>query len=110
MKTSERPLPKTASPASPAMMIKHQENPATTLIVNDDQKALDLLVDLLEPEGYKVFAAQSAQRALEITSAVRVDLIICDVVMPEMNGLELCRRLKKDPLTFSTPVLLASAV
>ncbi len=91
-------------------MTKHQENPPTVLIVNDDQKALDLLVDLLEPEGYKVFAAQSAQRALEITAAVRTDIIICDVVMPEMNGLELCRRLKKDPLTSTTPVLLASAV
>src|SRR5712692_5092664 len=91
-------------------MTKHQENPPTVLIVNDDQKALDLLVDLLEPEGYKVFAAPSAQRALEITAAVRTDIIICDVVMPEMNGLELCRRLKKDPLTSTTPVLLASAV
>src|SRR5713226_7565340 len=91
-------------------MTKHQENPPTVLIVNDDQKALDLLVDLLEPEGYKVFAAQSAQRALEITAAIRTDIIICDVVMPEMNGMELCRRLKKDPLTANTPVLLVSAV
>src|SRR6266404_6012530 len=91
-------------------MTKQQENPATVLIVNDDQKALDLFVDLLEPEGYKVFAAQSARRALEITSAVRTDIIICDVVMPEMNGLELCRLLKKDPFTATTPVLLASAV
>lgn len=91
-------------------MTKQQENPATVLIVNDDQKALDLFVDLLEPEGYKIFVAQSARRALEITSAVRTDIIICDVVMPEMNGLELCRRLKKDPLTATTPVLLASAV
>src|SRR5438552_7487977 len=91
-------------------MTKQQENPATVLIVNDDQKALDLFVDLLDPEGYKVLAAQSARRALEITSAVRTDINICDVVMPEMNGLELCRRLKKDPLTETTPILLASAV
>ena len=91
-------------------MTKPQENPPTVLIVNDDQKALDLLVDLLEPEGYRVFAAQSARRALEITSTVRTDIIISDVVMPEMSGLELCRRLKKDPLTSATPVLLASAV
>jgi len=91
-------------------MNRHLENPATVLIVNDDQIALDLLKDLLEPEGYKVFAAQSAQRALEILSAVRADIIICDVVMPEMNGMELCRRLKKDPHTSATPVLLVSAI
>src|SRR6267143_6191218 len=91
-------------------MNRHPENPPTVLIVNDDQVALDLLRDLLEPEGYKVFSAQSAQRALEITSAVKTDIIICDVVMPEMNGMELCRRLKKDPHTSMTPVLLVSAV
>lgn len=91
-------------------MNRHLENPATVLIVNDDPLALDLLKDLLEPEGYKVFAAHSAQRALEILSAVRADIIICDVVMPEVNGMELCRRLKKDPLTSATPVLLVSAI
>lgn len=91
-------------------MNRHPENPPTVLIVNDDQLTLDLLRDLLEPEGYKVFAAQSAQRALEITAAVKTDIIICDVVMPEMNGLELCRRLKKDPHTSGTPVLLVSAI
>src|SRR5438552_10300434 len=86
------------------------ENPPIVLIVNDDQVALDLLTDLLEPEGYKVLAAQSAQRALEITSALRTDIIICAVVMHELNGMELCRRLKKDPHTSTTPVLLVSAV
>lgn len=91
-------------------MNRYLETPATVLIVNDDEVALDLLRDLLKPEGYKVFTAQSANRALEITSAVRTDIIICDVVMPEMNGMELCRRLKKDPRTSATPVLLVSAV
>jgi PAS domain S-box-containing protein len=91
-------------------MTKYLENPPTVLIVNDDQKALDLLVDLLEPEGYKVFAAQSARRGLEISAAVRMDIVICDVVMPEMTGLEFCRTLKREPLTSTTPILLASAI
>jgi PAS domain S-box-containing protein len=92
------------------LMNIHPENPPTVLIVNDDQVTLDLLRDLLEPEGYRVFVAQSAHRALEITSAVRTDIIICDVVMPEMNGMDLCRRLKRDPRTSATPVLLVSAI
>src|SRR5882672_5598934 len=92
------------------LMNRQLKNPPTVLIVNDDQVALDLFKDLLEPEGYKVFVAQSAQRALEITSAIKTDIIVCDVVMPEMNGMELCRRLKKDPQTSATPVLLVSAV
>lgn len=101
----------TSPPVAPELPMNiHLENPPTVLIVNDDQVALDMLTDLLEPEGYKVFAAPGAQRALEITAAIRTDIIICDVVMPEMNGMELCRRLKKDPHTSNTPVLLVSAV
>src|SRR6185295_8844368 len=88
----------------------HSENPPVILIVKDDQDVLELLVDLLEPEGYKIFAATSARRALELTAIIRADIILCDVVMPEMNGLELCQRLKTDPHTSDIPVMLVSAV
>lgn len=91
-------------------MNRHAENPATVLIVNDDQLQLDLLRDLIQPEGYKSFLATSARRALEITAVARMDIIICDVVMPEMNGMELCRRLKQDPHTTNIPILLVSAI
>src|SRR5258706_5293992 len=91
-------------------MNTHLEHPPTALIVNDNPVALDLLRDLLEPEGYQVLVAQSAQRALEITSTVRTDVIISDVVMPEMDVIELCRRLKENPKTAGTPVLLVSAI
>jgi PAS domain S-box-containing protein len=91
-------------------MNRHLENPSTVLIVNDDQMALDLLKDLLEPEHYKVFTASSARHALEITATLRMDIIICDVVMPEMDGMELCRILKRDRRTAATPVLMVSAI
>jgi PAS domain S-box-containing protein len=88
----------------------HLKNPPTVLIVNDDQVALDLIKDLLQPEGYKVLTALGPRRALEITAAIRTDIIICDVVMPEMNGMELCRRFKQDSHTANIPVLLVSAI
>src|SRR5256714_2565621 len=91
-------------------MSKLAENPATVLIVNDDQMQLDLQRDLLEPEGYKVFVAQNGPRAVEITGAVRLDIVISDVVMPGMNGMEFCRRLKSDSRTAPIPVLLISAI
>lgn len=91
-------------------MHTHSENPPIVLIVKDDQQVLELLVDLLEPEGYKIFVAQSGLRALEITATVRADLILCDIMMPGMNGLELCQILKKDPQTSSIPIMLVSAV
>ena len=91
-------------------MRTHPENRPIILIVKDDQQVLELIVDLLEPEGYQVVTATTAKRALEVTAAVRADLILCDVVMPEMNGLELCQRLKSDPQTASIPVMMVSAV
>lgn len=91
-------------------MNRPAENPATVLIVNDRQVQLDLLRELLEAEGYKTFEADGAQRALEITGVARMDIIISDVVMPGMNGMELCRRLKHDSHTAAIPVLLVSAI
>ena len=86
------------------------ENPATVLIVNDDQVQLELLRDLIEPEGYKIFLAASVRRALDISAVARMDIIISDVVMPEMSGLELCRHLKNNPHTAMIPILLVSAI
>ena len=86
------------------------DNRPRILVVKDDRQVLNLLVDLLEPEGYKVIPAESARRALELTSTFLADLIISDVVMPEMNGLELCQRLKTNPATASIPVIMVSAV
>ena len=86
------------------------DNPATVLIVNDDQMQLDLLHDLLEPEGHKIFLAQNGQRALDLTRTLQVEIVISDVVMPGMDGMELCRRLKKNPHTAAIPVLLASGI
>ncbi|MFY9620399.1 MAG: PAS domain S-box protein [Pyrinomonadaceae bacterium] len=91
-------------------MPTHPENRPTILVVKDDQQVLELILELLEPEGYQVFSATSAERALELMATVGADLILCDVVMPEMNGLELCHRLKSDPQTASIPVIMVSAV
>lgn len=91
-------------------MSTHPENSPTVLVVKDDQQVLELLVELLEPEGYRVFSATTANQALEVMKTVRADLILCDVVMPGMNGLELCQRLKSDPATGSIPVVMVSAV
>src|ERR1051326_5255955 len=86
------------------------DNPATVLIVNDDQMQLDLLRDLLEPEGYRIFVARDGKGALDVTRTLRVEIVISDVVMPGMDGMELCRRLKKNPHTATIPVLLVSGI
>jgi PAS domain S-box-containing protein len=80
------------------------------LTVNDDRRVLELLNVLLEHEGYRVISAESAARALELVLTIEPEIIISDVVMPEMDGLEFCRRLKQDPRTAYVPVMLVSAL
>jgi PAS domain S-box-containing protein len=82
----------------------------TVLTVNDEPNVLELLTVFLEREGYKVVAVESGSRALELAPAIEPDIIISDVVMPLMDGFELCHRLKQDPRTAFVPVLLMSAV
>jgi PAS domain S-box-containing protein len=91
-------------------MSKRIENPPVILVVNDDRAVVVLLTDLLASQGYKIISASSAYEALEITSARRVDLVVSDIVMPGMDGMELCCQLKCSAATASTPVLLVSAI
>src|SRR6267378_6655114 len=80
------------------------------LVVDDDQRILDLLVELLEQEGYEVSAAKDGAEALELALSFGPDVVISDVVMPVVDGLELCRRLKEDSRTANIPVLLVSGL
>jgi PAS domain S-box-containing protein len=80
------------------------------LIVDDDSKILDLLVELLELEGYEVAAAAVGAEGLELAHSFVPDVVVSDVVMPVLGGLELCRRLKEDARTAYVPVLLISGI
>src|ERR1044071_947955 len=78
------------------------------LIVDDDRKILDLLVELLELEGYEIATALDGLEACEFAISFKPDVIVSDVVMPQVGGLELCRHLKEDARTADIPVLLIS--
>jgi len=80
------------------------------LIVDDDRNVLELLVDLLELEGYEVAGASDGAEGADLALSFGPDVVLSDVVMPRVNGLELCRRLKQNPQTSSIPVLLISGI
>jgi len=80
------------------------------LIVDDDRRILELLVELLELEGYEIASATDGAEALELAQGFDPDVVVSDVVMPVVGGLELCRRLKEDPRTAYVPVLLISGI
>src|ERR1051326_8914094 len=80
------------------------------LIVDDDRRILDLLLDLLQIEGYEVATAADGAEAIDLALSFDPDIVVSDVVMPHVSGLELCRRLKEDPHTAHVPVLLISGL
>ncbi|MEL6927267.1 MAG: response regulator [Cyanobacteria bacterium J06600_6] len=77
----------------------------TILVVDDLQAQLNLISGYLEQEGYRVVTAGNGNEALAKASAQTPDLVITDLVMPEMSGLEFCRKLKKNPETAEIPVI-----
>ncbi|GEM_PF-307973 len=85
-------------------------NSPTILAVNDTPEILDILAVMLKREGYSLATADNGRKALDLAFSINPDLIISDVVMPEMDGLEFCRQLKQDQRTTHIPILLVSAV
>jgi len=83
---------------------------ADILIVDDTLENLVFLTDILESQGYLVRKARSGEMALRAVATALPDLILLDICMPEMNGYEVCRRLKADPVTAEIPVLFLSAL
>jgi PAS domain S-box-containing protein len=82
---------------------------ARILLVDDTTANLDILRQVLQPEGYRLSLATSGERALQLARKIRPDLILLDIMMPEMDGLEVCWRLKKEAETYNIPVIFLSA-
>jgi two-component system, chemotaxis family, response regulator PixH len=77
----------------------------SVLIVDDMQSQLQLLSNYLERAGYQVSTAQSGAIALQKIKLDKPDIIVTDLVMPELSGLELCRELKRIPETSHIPIV-----
>ncbi len=86
-----------------------QSAQARLLIVDDKTANLDLLREMLAPLGHQIFFATSGARALEIASSVHPDLVLLDVMMPDMDGFETCRRFKEDEAVADIPIIFVTA-
>jgi two-component system, cell cycle response regulator len=82
---------------------------AAILIVDDTPASVDVLRTMMAQQGYQTFVADSGERALSIARRVHPDLILLDVMMPGMDGLETCRQLKLHPGTEDIPVIFMSS-
>lgn len=80
------------------------------LVVDDDPRLLHIIAMYLGIEGYDVKTASNGEEGLREVASHRPDLIILDIMMPGMDGVEACRRIRLDPETAHIPVLMFSAL
>lgn len=84
--------------------------PKSILIVDDNYANTKILFDILNQSGFRVSVAQSGEKALLKVQKALPDLILLDILMPDINGFETCRRLKANPTTQEIPVIFLSAL
>ena len=84
--------------------------PHTVLVVDDEAPLARMLREILLSEGLEVLVADSAEAALTLLDEQVPSLALVDVMMPGISGIELCRRIKRDPRTAGVPVVLVSAL
>lgn len=81
----------------------------TIMIVDDSPEILNLYTSMLKHRGYDVIAAEEGSTALDLVRESTPDLFLLDVMMPGINGIELCQKLREMPQFAETPVIIVSA-
>ena len=87
----------------------NRDAPGKVLVVDDDPEIVTFLSTLLELEGIESSVATSAAAALEQLQQGRPDLVLLDIAMPDRDGIDLCKELKRDPRLAEVPVFVVSA-
>jgi adenylate cyclase len=85
-------------------------SPGFVLVVDDEEHNRTLLRDQLEVRGYEVDEAENGMQALQKIALRQPDVILLDLMMPKMDGFEVCRQLRKDPRTAHLPILMITAL
>ncbi|MEA3229670.1 MAG: response regulator [archaeon] len=83
---------------------------AKIMIVDNDTSTVGTLKDILETEGYDVVVAYGGQECLDKLKDMTVDLILLDIMMPEIDGIQVCERLAKNEKTNNIKIILISAI
>ena len=80
------------------------------LIVEDHQLTLEALQSLMTAEGFAVETAESGEQAIEKIALKKYDAVILDIMLPRVDGFEVCRRIKAEPKNMGTPVIMLTAL
>src|SRR3954468_11683103 len=88
----------------------NEHNPLPTVLAVDDlPQNIRLLDAVLSPRGYRVVSAQSGVEALTLITQDPPDLVLLDVLMPDQDGYEVCRRIRQNPVTAFLPIVMITA-
>ena len=79
------------------------------LVVDDESDTVDFIRDTLKAEGFRILVAHDGRQALEVLRRRRPDLVLLDIMMPELSGFEVLEALAADPLLASIPVVVLTA-
>ena len=85
-------------------------NPSSILIVDDEPDNFDVIETLLSVQGYHLYYASNGQEALSILDTVNPDLILLDVMMPGLNGIDVCKKIKADLQWKAVPIIMVTAL
>lgn len=91
------------------MNSNHSESTPLILVVDDEQKNLQVLGNLLAEKKYRLDFATNGEEALDLAKSYSPDLILLDVMMPKMDGFEVCEKLKKEKITQNIPIIFITA-
>lgn len=86
-----------------------EKPPLKVLVVDDEDSIIELVRLGLRYEGFQVEACSNGEQALTLAQRINPDVVILDIMLPGIDGLEVCRRLRNNPLTSDTPVLMLTA-
>lgn len=81
----------------------------TILVVDDEEAIMEMVCAFLESEGYQTVQASNGQQGLNCLATVRPDAVLCDVMMPILDGRELCKKMNADSNYRAIPIILMSA-
>jgi signal transduction histidine kinase len=102
--------PAPAAPLDSTLSAQLDGRPATILVVDDEPRNIEVVTHFLEADGFGVISAEDGEHALAVVAETQPDVILLDVMMPLLDGFEVCRRLKADPATVFIPVVILTGL
>jgi CheY-like chemotaxis protein len=86
-----------------------ESNKKTVLIIEDEEAAAELFAEMMRVSGFRVIKSSSSASAIALMTAEKPDVVLLDIMMPEISGLEILRQIRRDPALIDIPVIVVSA-